>query len=94
MPDILKRILRVLGWMLLVPGVLMALFGCVRAVGGVATWVGGESADGVVTSITSSSRYGATGQPSSRGEQSVITFRAADGEVVTLTHPMGGTSAP
>ena len=94
MPDIIKRSLRFLGWMLLVPGVLMALFGCVRAVGGVATWVGGESADGVVTSIKISPGDGATGKPSSRGEQSVITFRTADGQVVTFTHPMGGTSAP
>jgi len=93
MPNIIKRILQFLGWTLLVSGVLMALFGCIRAVGGVTTWVGGESAEGVVTSIQEERRVGPSNK-NSYGEYSVITFRTADGRVVTFRHPMGGNSAP
>ncbi len=84
---------RILAFSLLVPGLLMGYLGCSRTVGAVGTWVGGEAATGVVTSIRHSpGRAGPAQSPS--GEYSSITFTAADGKVFTFEHPVGSTSAP
>jgi len=93
MPVIIKRILRYLGWMLIVSGVLMAPFGCARGVAGVATWVGGVEADGVVTSIRKSQISGPPGTRS-YSERSVISFTTAEGQWVSFSPPLGGRSAP
>lgn len=89
----LKRGTRIVGWTLLVVGLLMGYQGCTRAGGGLATWVTGESADGVVTSIRT---FQASSPPSRMPfrQSSLITFTSAGGEVVTFEHPVQGSPPP
>ena len=71
----------------------MGYQGCTRAVGGIGTWVGGQSAEGVVTSIRE--RPGRSPPARTRlRESSVITFTTAKGEVVTFEHPVQSMPAP
>lgn len=87
------RVTRVLGWTLLVSGLLMGYQGCARVGGGLSTWLSGESADGVVTSIRTFPGSPAPARTPYR-EASLITFTAADGEVVTFEHPVQSAPPP
>lgn len=88
-----KRGSRIFAWILVVSGVLTGYFGCSRAGGAFGTWMTGESADGVVTSVRTIPASSAI--PRSRGgEKSVISFRTAEGKVVTFEHPVQGSPAP
>lgn len=89
----IKRGTRIFAWTLLVSGLLMGYQGCTRAGGGLATWVTGESADGVVTSIRSFPGSSPPARTRFR-ESSVITFTAADGKVVTFEHPVQSSPPP
>lgn len=84
---------RILAFSLLVPGLLMGYVGCSKTVGAMGTWVGGESATGVVTSIRQTRGSPAPVQSPS-GEYSSITFTTAEGKVITFEHPVGSTTAP
>lgn len=89
----IKRGTRIFAWSLLVSGLLMGYQGCTRVGGGLATWVTGESADGVVTSIRTFPGSSPPARTRFR-ESSVITFTAADGNVVTFEHPVQSSPPP
>ncbi len=93
MTSTFKRVTRIFGWMLLVSGLLMGYQGCTHAGGGLATWLTGESVDGVVTSIRTFPGRSPPARTRYR-ESSVITFTAADGKVVTFEHPVQGSPPP
>lgn len=93
MTSTFKRVTRIFGWILLVSGLLMGYQGCTRAGGGFATWVTGESAEGVVTSIRTFPGSSPPARTRYR-ESSVITFTAADGQVVTFEHPVQSSPPP
>ncbi len=93
MTSTFKRAAKILGWILLLSGLLMSYEGCTRAGGGLATWLTGESADGVVTSIRTFPGSSPPARTRYR-ESSVITFRTAEGEVVTFEHPVQSSPPP
>lgn len=93
MASTFTRVARILGWMLLVPGTLMTYQGCTRAGGALGTWLTGESADGVVTSIREFRGSSSTLRSPARAA-SVITFRTADGRLVTFEHPVQSLPPP
>ena len=93
MASTFKRVVRIFGWMLLLSGVLMTYQGCMRVGGALGTWITGESAVGVVTSIREYRGSSSTLRSATRAA-SVITFRTGDGRVVTFEHPVQGLPPP
>jgi len=93
MASTFKRVARIAGWMLLLAGILMTYQGCTRAGGALGTWITGESADGVVTDIREF-RAGTAASRSPARASSMITFRTAEGRVVTFEHPVQSLPPP
>ncbi len=93
MQSAIKLGTRILGWSLIVPGLLVGYLGCSKTVGAVATWVGGESAEGVVTALRPRGFSSRAVLPSSK-HPAEITFTTADGKVITFHHPVGGSPPP
>lgn len=78
---------------MLLPGILMTYQGCTRAGGALGTWITGESAEGVVTSIRQIGPLSSGSRGRTRAA-SIITFTAADGQVVTFEHPVQSLPPP
>jgi hypothetical protein len=93
MTSTIKSASRVLGWMLLVSGLLLGYHGCARSGGGLATWAIGEPADGTVTGIRTYAGGSAAARTRFR-EASLISFTTASGQVITFEHPVQSSPPP